>query len=211
MCNFNKQPSNDLKTFLPTWQKSESLPTCTAISISISSFFMPIHRLCPFTALAMLARSTSWKLPRSFREKRKEKRALSVGLAAISWVNIFRDCRKENYIEMFPCTSLSAEKKSTKDDQCMNQTLCDGEINKLSVKFVIPPELRSAAPPSRCWGCGWWCWKRRASPFPGGRLCDSWCRWWAVYGPERETGEQLCVNIFTQSDKILMYLYLWLF
>lgn len=38
-------------------------------------------------------------------------------------------------------------------------------------------------PRCRCWERVWWCWRRQASPSPAGRLSDSWCRWWAAYGP----------------------------
>lgn len=57
-----------LLTYECKW-KCDRLLTCTDISISMSSFLMPIHRFWPSTALAMLARSTSWKLPSSCGEK----------------------------------------------------------------------------------------------------------------------------------------------
>lgn len=50
--------------------------TCAAISISMSSFLMPIHTRWSFTAFAMVARSFSWKLPSSCGGGREQKRKL---------------------------------------------------------------------------------------------------------------------------------------
>jgi len=71
------------------------------------------------------------------------------------------------------------------------------------MKWVLPPRPRPAALPSRCWECGWWCWKRLTSPSPGGRLYDSWCRWSAAYDPEREAAFiQFIGDLTTSLDSL---------
>lgn len=82
---------------------------------------------------------------------------------------------------------------------CVAVSFCSSVCSLCVCVCVLPPGLRPAALPWRCWECGWWCWKHPTSPFPGGRPYDWWCRWSAAYGPERHAELQTLTSSFISS------------